>query len=106
MVEIPYVFSQTLLYGLIVYAMIGFDWTVAKFGWYMFFTFFTLLYFVYFGMMTVAVTPNADIAAVIASAFYAMWNLFSGFIIPHPVSFTSSLLSLNIAHIIQYIRKN
>ncbi|KAK1358249.1 hypothetical protein POM88_051505 [Heracleum sosnowskyi] len=82
--EIPYVLTQTLLYSLIVYSMIGFEWTVAKFSWYVFFTFFTLLYFVYFGMMTVAVTPNADIAAVIAAAFYGLWNLFSGFLIPRP----------------------
>ncbi|KAL8123013.1 hypothetical protein AgCh_011114 [Apium graveolens] len=84
LVEIPYVLSQSLLYCLIVYAMIGFDWTFVKFGWYLFFTFFTLLYFVYFGMMTVAVTPNADIAAVVAAAFYGIWNLFSGFIMPRP----------------------
>uniref|UniRef100_A0A161ZXM9 ABC transporter domain-containing protein n=1 Tax=Daucus carota subsp. sativus TaxID=79200 RepID=A0A161ZXM9_DAUCS len=84
LVEVPYVLSQTLIYCLIVYSMIGFDWTVAKFCWYLFFTFFTLLYFAYFGMMTVAVTPNADIAAVIAAAFYGLWNLFSGFIMPRP----------------------
>lgn len=29
-------------------------------------------------------TPNAYIAAVIAAAFYALWNLFSGFIMPQP----------------------
>ncbi|KAK1358247.1 hypothetical protein POM88_051503 [Heracleum sosnowskyi] len=84
LVEIPYVLSQSLLYCLIVYAMIGFEWTVVKFCWYLFFTFFTLLYFVYLGMMTVALTPNADIAAVIAAAFYGLWNLFSGFIMPRP----------------------
>ncbi|RVW28721.1 ABC transporter G family member 40 [Vitis vinifera] len=35
-----------------------------------------------FGMMAVAATPNQHIAAIIAAAFYALWNLFSGFIIP------------------------
>ncbi|RVW58196.1 Pleiotropic drug resistance protein 1, partial [Vitis vinifera] len=30
----------------------------------------------------VAATPNQHIAAIIAAAFYALWNLFSGFIIP------------------------
>ncbi|CAI9094462.1 OLC1v1030207C1 [Oldenlandia corymbosa var. corymbosa] len=29
--QIPYNFVQTLIYGVIVYAMIGFDWTIAKF---------------------------------------------------------------------------
>lgn len=37
-------------------------------------------------MMAVAMTPNSDIAAIVATAFYAIWNLFAGFIIPRPVS--------------------
>ncbi|KAA8521480.1 hypothetical protein F0562_012153 [Nyssa sinensis] len=81
-IEIPYIFIQTIIYGVIVYAMIGFDWTVTKFFWYLFFMFFTLLYFTFYGMMTVAVTPNPNIAAIISSGFYGIWNLFSGFIIP------------------------
>ena len=85
-VEIPYVFSQTMVYGAIVYAMIGFEWTAAKFLWYMFFMFLTLLYFTFFGMMAVAVTPNQNIAAIVAATFYTLWNLFSGFIVPRTVS--------------------
>ncbi|KAI3468295.1 hypothetical protein Pfo_024958 [Paulownia fortunei] len=81
-IELPHLLIQTLIYGVIVYAMIGFDWTVAKFFWYIFFMYFTFLYFTLYGMMTVAVTPNHNIAAIISSAFYAIWNLFSGFIIP------------------------
>ncbi|GMH15940.1 hypothetical protein Nepgr_017781 [Nepenthes gracilis] len=84
LIEIPYIMAQAAVYGLIVYAMIGFDWTAAKFFWYLFFMFFTFLYFTYYGMMTVAVTPNQHIAAIVASAFYSIWNLFSGFIIPRP----------------------
>ncbi|KAL9671914.1 hypothetical protein QQ045_009487 [Rhodiola kirilowii] len=84
LIEVPYIFCQAVVYGLIVYAMIGFEWTVAKFFWYLFFMFFTLLYFTYYGMMTVAVTPNQQVAAIIASAFYGLWNIFSGFIIPRP----------------------
>ncbi|MBA0875479.1 hypothetical protein Goshw_025551, partial [Gossypium schwendimanii] len=81
-IEIPYIFVQACVYGLIVYAMIGFEWTVAKFFWYLFFMFFTLLYFTFYGMMAVAVTPNHYIAAIVSAAFYGIWNLFSGFIIP------------------------
>ncbi|CAB4266695.1 unnamed protein product [Prunus armeniaca] len=81
-IELPYIFVQTIIYGVIVYAMIGFDWTVSKFLWYLFFMYFTFLYFTFYGMMTVAVTPNHNIAAIVSSAFYAIWNLFSGFIIP------------------------
>ncbi|XP_058226805.1 pleiotropic drug resistance protein 1-like [Rhododendron vialii] len=81
-IELPYVFAQSAVYGVIVYAMIGFEWTFAKFLWYSFFMYFTLLYFTFYGMMTVAMTPNGDIAAIIASAFYALWNLFSGYLVP------------------------
>ncbi|KAK8525005.1 hypothetical protein V6N12_029855 [Hibiscus sabdariffa] len=84
LIEIPYIFVQAAMYGLIVYAMIGFEWTAAKFFWYFFFMYFTLLYFTFYGMMAVAVTPNHHIAAIVSSAFYGMWNVFSGFIIPRP----------------------
>ncbi|KAL0372075.1 UNVERIFIED_CONTAM: Pleiotropic drug resistance protein 1 [Sesamum calycinum] len=84
LIEIPYVFIQSIVYGLIVYSMMGFDWNAEKFFWFIYFVFFSLLYFVLYGMMTVAVTPNHNVAAIISSFFYALWNLFSGFIIPRP----------------------
>ncbi|XP_060212779.1 pleiotropic drug resistance protein 1-like [Lycium barbarum] len=83
-IEIPYIFVQAAFYGIIVYAMIGFEWTVAKFFWYFFIMYFTLLYFTFYGMMTVAVTPNQNVASIVAAFFYAIWNLFSGFIVPRP----------------------
>ncbi|KAG5551933.1 hypothetical protein RHGRI_010140 [Rhododendron griersonianum] len=81
-IEIPYIFVQTAIYGVIVYAMIGFDWTAYKFFWYIFFMYFTLLYYTFYGMMAVAVTPNHHIAAIVSSSFYLIWMIFSGFIIP------------------------
>ncbi|KAJ0959893.1 hypothetical protein J5N97_000327 [Dioscorea zingiberensis] len=83
-IEIPYTLFQTLLYSILVYSMINLEWTLIKFMWYLFFMFFTFLYFTYYGMMAVSMTPNSDIAAILSSAFYAIWNLFAGFIIPHP----------------------
>ncbi|CAL9097409.1 unnamed protein product [Musa acuminata var. zebrina] len=83
-IELPYVLIQSILYGVIVYAMIGFEWTAAKFFWYIFFMYFTLLYFTFYGMMTVGITPNHNIAAIVSAAFYGLWNLFSGFIVPRP----------------------
>ncbi|KAL0447513.1 UNVERIFIED_CONTAM: Pleiotropic drug resistance protein 1 [Sesamum latifolium] len=84
LIEIPYVFAQSMVYGLIVYSMMGFDWNAEKFFWFIYFLFFSLLYFVLYGMMTVAVTPNYNVASIISSFFYVIWNLFSGFIIPRP----------------------
>lgn len=87
LIELPYVLVQAVVYGFIIYAMIGFEWTVTKVLWYLFFMFFTFLYFTYYGMMSVAMTPNQHISTIVASAFYSVWNLFSGFIVPRPVSF-------------------
>ncbi|WMV56511.1 hypothetical protein MTR67_049896 [Solanum verrucosum] len=83
-IEIPYVFVQAVTYGVIIYAMIGFEWTVTKFFWYLFIMYFTLLYFTFYGMMSVAVSPNQNIAQIVSLFGYAMWNLFSGFMIPRP----------------------
>lgn len=48
--------------------------------------YFTILYFTFYGMMTMAITPNHNIAAILSSAFYAIWNIFSGFIVPQTVT--------------------
>ncbi|XP_071733951.1 pleiotropic drug resistance protein 1-like [Rutidosis leptorrhynchoides] len=84
LVEVPYIFVQTIVYSVIVYAMIAFEWTASKFLWYVFFQFCCFMYMTFYGMMTVAITPNANIAAIIAASFYGIFNLFSGFIIPRP----------------------
>ncbi|KAJ4843033.1 hypothetical protein Tsubulata_005889 [Turnera subulata] len=85
LIELPYVFVQATLYGVIIYAMIGFEWTAAKFFWYLFFLYFTLLYFTFYGMMSVAVTPNQHISYIVSTMFYGIWNLFSGFVVPRPL---------------------
>ncbi|WRX34812.1 ABC-2 type transporter [Theobroma cacao] len=79
---LPYAFGQRIIYGVMVYSMMGFEWTASKFFWYLFFMYFTFLYFSFYGMMTVAVTPNHNIAGIVSSFFYGIWNLFSGFLIP------------------------
>ncbi|RYR03043.1 hypothetical protein Ahy_B06g081876 isoform C [Arachis hypogaea] len=83
-IELPYVLLQAVVYGIIVYAMIGFEWTVTKIFWYLFFMYFTFLYFTYYGMMAAAMTPTPPIAVILSSGFYQVWNLFSGFAIPRP----------------------
>ncbi|KDP40865.1 hypothetical protein JCGZ_24864 [Jatropha curcas] len=83
-VEMPYVLVQTTYYTAIVYAMVAFEWTAAKFFWFYFISFFSFLYFTYYGMMTASLSPNLQVAAIFAAAFYALFNLFSGFFIPRP----------------------
>lgn len=83
-VELPYTLFQTVVYGLITYSVIGFYWSVNKLFWYLFVTLCTFLYFTYFGMLTVAISPNVQVASVIAAVFYSIFNLFSGFLIAKP----------------------
>ncbi|XP_078431904.1 pleiotropic drug resistance 1 [Wolffia australiana] len=82
--EIPYVFLQTTYYTVIVYAMLSFQWTAKKFLWFFFVNFISFLYFTFYGMMTVAISPNHQVAAIFAATFYSLFNLFSGFFIPRP----------------------
>ncbi|WJX16310.1 transcription factor [Trifolium repens] len=58
-IELPHILVQTLVYGIIVYSMMGLEWTTSKF-----------------------LCPNPHVAAIMSSAFYAIWSLFSGFVIP------------------------
>ncbi|KAJ8510203.1 hypothetical protein OPV22_000637 [Ensete ventricosum] len=84
LVEIPYVIAQAVYYSVIVYAMMSFQWTAAKFFWFFFISLFSFLYFTYYGMMTVSLSPNHQVAAIFAATFYSVFNLFSGFFIPRP----------------------
>ncbi|CAL5443910.1 unnamed protein product [Camellia sinensis] len=82
--ELPFMLVQTVFFSLIVYSMVGFKWAVHKFFWFFFITYISFLYFTYYGMMTVSITPNHQVASILAVAFYALFNLFSGFFIPRP----------------------
>ncbi|KAG0593524.1 hypothetical protein KC19_1G336100 [Ceratodon purpureus] len=84
LIEIPYCLIQSLMFSLLTYSMMSLEWTVKKFFYYTFIMSFTLLYFTYYGMMAVALTPNHQVAAIVSSGFYSMFNLFSGFMIFKP----------------------
>lgn len=94
LIEVPYVLLQVLVYGIMVYAMVGYEWTVTKVFWYIFFIFFTTLYFTYYGMMSVAMTPNQNTATLLTRPSYVLWNLFSGFVVPPPVKCSGFLLMM------------
>ncbi|KAL2317497.1 hypothetical protein Fmac_031373 [Flemingia macrophylla] len=112
LIEIPYIAVQTIVFGVITYFMINFERTAVivhgsfdvhagihrliidnsenfigpgsawKFFLYLVFMFLTFTYFTFYGMMAVGLTPSQHLAAVISSAFYSLWNLLSGFLIP------------------------
>ncbi|KAE8039264.1 hypothetical protein FH972_011692 [Carpinus fangiana] len=84
LVEIPYIAVQTIVYGIITYFMINFERTARKFFLYVVFMFLTFTYFTFYGMMAVGLTPSQHLSAVVSSAFYSLWNLLSGFLVPKP----------------------
>ena len=85
-VEIPYLFVEALLVLIITYPMIGYYGSAYKIFWYFYGVLTSLMYFNYLGMMLVSLTPNFNIAAIMSSVFYTLYNLFAGFLIPKPVS--------------------
>lgn len=84
-IETIYVAIQTIVYTLLLYSMIGFQWTATKFFYFYYFIFMCYTYFSMYGMMVVALTPGFQVAAIVMSFFLSFWNLFSGFLIPRPL---------------------
>ncbi|CAI5489185.1 unnamed protein product [Closterium sp. Naga37s-1] len=83
-IELPYLVVQALVYSLITYSMIRFEWTLGKFLLYLLFQFLTLLYFTCFGMMTSAITPAEGLGTLLSAFIYSFWNLLCGFLLPQP----------------------
>eukprot|EP00261_Vitis_vinifera_P019270 XP_010649677.2 PREDICTED: pleiotropic drug resistance protein 3 [Vitis vinifera] len=83
-IEVPYILLQAILYVAITYPMIGYYWSPYKVFWYFYATFCTFLYFVYLGMLIVSLSPNSQVASILATAAYTILNLFSGFLMPGP----------------------
>ena len=63
-IETIYIAIQTFIYSLILFTMIGFQWTVGKFFLFYFFVFMCFVYFTMYGMILVALAPNYHIALV------------------------------------------
>ncbi|KAJ1292575.1 hypothetical protein BS78_01G000500 [Paspalum vaginatum] len=83
-VEIIYNVLQGILYTVIIYAMIGYDWKADKFFYFLFFIAASFNYFTLFGMMLVACTPSALLANILITFALPLWNLFAGFLIVRP----------------------
>ncbi|XP_064934418.1 pleiotropic drug resistance protein 2-like isoform X2 [Musa acuminata AAA Group] len=84
-IELIYIPPLGLLYSLLLFPMIGFSWSADAFLWFFFFIVICFVYFVLYGMMVIALTPNHHIASILSSFFYNFWNLFAGFVIARPL---------------------
>lgn len=83
-VEVIYTILQGILYTVIIYATIGYDWKADKFLYFLFFMTACFNYFGLFGMMLVACTPSALLANILITFALPLWNLFAGFLIVRP----------------------
>ncbi|XP_031280621.1 ABC transporter G family member 39-like [Pistacia vera] len=81
-IETIYVTIQAIMYTLILYSMIGYEWKVGKFFLFFYFIWMCFIYFTLSGMMLVALTPSFQIGAILLYFFLSLWNIFSGFLIP------------------------
>jgi hypothetical protein len=59
--------------------------TATKYFWFALYMVLSFLYYTLYGMMTVALTPNIEIAAGLSFLIFIFWNVFSGFIIGRQV---------------------
>ncbi|KAL0543693.1 hypothetical protein IC582_018796 [Cucumis melo] len=83
-IEVIYNAIQTIIYALLLFSMMGFEWKASNFFWFYYFILMCFVYFTMFGMMIIALTPGPQIAAIAMSFFLSFWNLFSGFMVPRP----------------------
>ncbi|GAB4822452.1 hypothetical protein N2152v2_009498 [Parachlorella kessleri] len=82
LVELPYVLFQSVIYSLLIYWMIGFVADAGKFFWFFMVMVLTLLYWTYFGINNVHVTPNEELARALGGFSFGFVNLFCGFLKP------------------------
>ncbi|XVF78081.1 hypothetical protein PTKIN_Ptkin14bG0099900 [Pterospermum kingtungense] len=83
-IETMYIAIQTLIYILLLYSMIGYEWKASKFLWFYYYITTSYVYLTLCGMVIVALTPGHQIAAVVMVFFLSFWNIFSGYLIPKP----------------------
>uniref|UniRef100_A0A0A0LBH1 ABC transporter domain-containing protein n=1 Tax=Cucumis sativus TaxID=3659 RepID=A0A0A0LBH1_CUCSA len=83
-VEVPYIFIQAAAYVIIIYPMIGYYASATKILWCFYSFLCVFLCYNYLGMLLISITPNFHIANILSSAFFTLFNLFSGFLIPNP----------------------
>ncbi|KAJ0976465.1 hypothetical protein J5N97_018430 [Dioscorea zingiberensis] len=83
-IEIPYAFTQVMLFVVIIYPTIDYYWSAYKFLWFCYSMFCSMLSFIYLGMLIATLTPNLQVASILSSFFFQNSNVFSGFIVPGP----------------------
>jgi ABC-2 type transporter len=86
-IEVPYMMGTVLVFCVILYPMVGFQFTAVRFLWFILFITLSFMYYTLYGMMCVALTPNIEMAGGLSFFVFMLWNVFSGFIISRKVNF-------------------
>ncbi|GAB2264161.1 hypothetical protein Droror1_Dr00026295 [Drosera rotundifolia] len=81
-IEIVYIVFQTVLYVILIFPMLGFEWKIVKFFYFYYFILMCFIYCNLYGMMVVSLTPVHLIATIVMSFVLCLWNLFGGFPVP------------------------
>ncbi|KAG2492873.1 hypothetical protein HYH03_008788 [Edaphochlamys debaryana] len=79
--EVPYIAVQSILYSIIVYFTIQFEFQAVKFFWFLLYFFLNLLAFTFFGVAVMAALPSVPLATSGAAGMLLLWNLFCGFLV-------------------------
>jgi len=87
-IEIPYIFIQAVIFVTIIYPSVGYYWSGYKIIWCFYTIFCSLLCSTYLGMFLMSLSPSPEVANILTAASYTLLNLFSGFLLPRPVSQT------------------
>eukprot|EP00198_Chlamydomonas_reinhardtii_P008553 XP_001697890.1 ABC transporter [Chlamydomonas reinhardtii] len=79
--EMPYLAVQSILYSIIVYFLIQFEFTAVKFFWFLLYFWLNLMAFTFFGVAAMSILPAVPLATAGASFGLLLWNLYCGFLV-------------------------
>ncbi|XP_074276922.1 ABC transporter G family member 39-like isoform X2 [Silene latifolia] len=81
-IEMIYLAIGSFVYAILMYSMIGFEWTFTKCFYFYYYIYMCFMYYTVYGMMLVSLTPRPEFAAILMTFFVTLWNLFAGFLLP------------------------
>ncbi|XP_074276933.1 ABC transporter G family member 39-like isoform X2 [Silene latifolia] len=81
-IEMIYLAIGSFIYVILMYSMIGFEWTFTKCFYFYYYIYMCFMYYTVYGMMLVSLTPRPEFSAILMTFFVTLWNLFAGFLLP------------------------
>ncbi|XP_074276949.1 ABC transporter G family member 39-like [Silene latifolia] len=82
LIEMLYLAIGSFIYVILMYSMIGFEWTFTKCFYFYYYIYMCFLYYTTYGMMLISLMPRPEFSAILMTLFVTLWNLFAGFLLP------------------------